>query len=153
MTEPEEPEVRPEPDEDDEDDTDAEQYKLGIERRFGQCLQAEGNFDAADRTFKGLSKAGDDKSSPDLLAALDPDREPELEGDAVVELAESLRQSLRRSLEQQQLQQARLQAIEMQKKECTRWERLHELIGSADGKKFRNFALVFGKDKSIQLIN
>lgn len=31
-------------------------------------------------------------------------------------------------------------AIEAQKKECRRWENLHELIGSADGKKYRNFA-------------
>lgn len=31
-------------------------------------------------------------------------------------------------------------AIEAQKKECRRWERLHSLIGSADGKKYRNFA-------------
>ena len=31
-------------------------------------------------------------------------------------------------------------AIEAQKEECSRWEKLHELIGSADGKKYRNFA-------------
>lgn len=31
-------------------------------------------------------------------------------------------------------------SIEAQKKECRRWENLHELIGSADGKKYRNFA-------------
>lgn len=31
-------------------------------------------------------------------------------------------------------------AIETQKKECRRWENLHGLIGSADGKKYRNFA-------------
>jgi len=31
-------------------------------------------------------------------------------------------------------------AIETQKKECSRWEKLHGLIGSADGKKYRNFA-------------
>ena len=30
--------------------------------------------------------------------------------------------------------------IEAQKIECRRWENLHELIGSADGKKYRNFA-------------
>ncbi len=30
--------------------------------------------------------------------------------------------------------------IESQKEECRRWENLHELIGSADGKKYRNFA-------------
>jgi DNA repair protein SbcC/Rad50 len=31
-------------------------------------------------------------------------------------------------------------SIEAQKKECHRWEKLHGLIGSADGKKYRNFA-------------
>lgn len=31
-------------------------------------------------------------------------------------------------------------AIEAQKKECHRWDKLHELIGSSDGKKYRNFA-------------
>ena len=31
-------------------------------------------------------------------------------------------------------------AIEAQERECGRWARLHELIGSADGTKFRNFA-------------
>lgn len=31
-------------------------------------------------------------------------------------------------------------AIEDQKKECQRWEKLHALIGSADGTKYRNFA-------------
>ena len=36
--------------------------------------------------------------------------------------------------------QAKAQQIEAQKKECVRWEKLHVLIGSADGKKYRNFA-------------
>jgi len=31
-------------------------------------------------------------------------------------------------------------ALAAQKKECHRWEKLHGLIGSADGKKYRNFA-------------
>jgi len=31
-------------------------------------------------------------------------------------------------------------ALEKQRRECARWDSLHELIGSADGKKFRNFA-------------
>ncbi|MBD3343981.1 MAG: AAA family ATPase [Chitinivibrionales bacterium] len=31
-------------------------------------------------------------------------------------------------------------AIEARKKECHRWEKLHGLIGSADGKRYRNFA-------------
>ena len=37
-------------------------------------------------------------------------------------------------------QRERLRKIELQKAETLRWEELHELIGSADGKKFRNFA-------------
>lgn len=37
-------------------------------------------------------------------------------------------------------QRERLQAIDAQRREYERWSRLHELIGSADGKKFRNFA-------------
>ena len=37
-------------------------------------------------------------------------------------------------------QQDRVTAIENQKNECSRWNILHELIGSVDGKKYRNFA-------------
>lgn len=37
-------------------------------------------------------------------------------------------------------QQARIRNIDLQKKECARWDELHQLIGSADGKRFRNFA-------------
>lgn len=37
-------------------------------------------------------------------------------------------------------QQGKLTFFEKQKSECNRWDRLHNLIGSADGKKFRNFA-------------
>jgi exonuclease SbcC len=37
-------------------------------------------------------------------------------------------------------QQQHLEIVDAQKKECARWDELHQLIGSADGKKFRNFA-------------
>ncbi|RLJ16614.1 exonuclease SbcC [bacterium endosymbiont of Escarpia laminata] len=37
-------------------------------------------------------------------------------------------------------QQDRAKLIDAQKRECSRWDLLHELIGSADGKKYRNFA-------------
>lgn len=36
--------------------------------------------------------------------------------------------------------QSKKEQIEKQKKELERWEKLHTLIGSADGKKYRNFA-------------
>ncbi len=41
---------------------------------------------------------------------------------------------------QKEKRRDRLREIETQKKECLRWDTLRELIGSADGKKFRNFA-------------
>ncbi|MCX5831055.1 MAG: AAA family ATPase [Deltaproteobacteria bacterium] len=41
---------------------------------------------------------------------------------------------------QRKNQEERLKNIAVQKKECLRWDNLHQLIGSADGKKFRNFA-------------
>lgn len=52
--------------------------------------------------------------------------------------ANSLRLKDNELLRQQQHQ--RVQAVDAQKRECMRWDMLHELIGSADGKKYRNFA-------------
>lgn len=37
-------------------------------------------------------------------------------------------------------QEDKIRAIEIQKKQLLKWNSLHELIGSADGKKYRNFA-------------
>ncbi|MDO5576070.1 MAG: AAA family ATPase, partial [Fibrobacter sp.] len=37
-------------------------------------------------------------------------------------------------------QEDKIRNIETQKKQCSKWNSLHELIGSADGKKYRNFA-------------
>jgi DNA repair protein SbcC/Rad50 len=47
---------------------------------------------------------------------------------------------LRNNEEQRKKQYSRQEALEQQRQECRRWQRLHELIGSSDGKKFRNFA-------------
>jgi exonuclease SbcC len=52
----------------------------------------------------------------------------------------ALEQKLQQHADQQQRFQMRLKAIDIQRLECERWERLHSLIGSGDGKKFRNFA-------------
>jgi exonuclease SbcC len=48
--------------------------------------------------------------------------------------------SLNENEKQKKQQQERIKSIEDQKKEYMRWDALHQLIGSADGKKFRNFA-------------
>jgi DNA repair protein SbcC/Rad50 len=50
------------------------------------------------------------------------------------------RQKLKDNEDLKQKQQARAQDIDAQKREYSRWDLLHELIGSSDGKKYRNFA-------------
>lgn len=59
--------------------------------------------------------------------------------------------------ERRHKKQDQIKAIEAQKKECARWDALHELIGSADGKKYRNFAqgltfelLVFNANRQLE---
>jgi exonuclease SbcC len=54
--------------------------------------------------------------------------------------AGELRGRLQDNARLKQTQQVRIQAMDAQRRECQRWDELHELIGSADGKKFRNFA-------------
>ncbi|MDR2529881.1 MAG: AAA family ATPase [Synergistaceae bacterium] len=52
----------------------------------------------------------------------------------------AFRSRLEREEELSQKRGERVTAMEKQRRECERWERLHELIGSADGQKYRNFA-------------
>ncbi len=52
----------------------------------------------------------------------------------------AIRQRLLHNDRLKQQHRERMQAIEAQGRENARWDRLHQLIGSADGKKFRNFA-------------
>lgn len=52
----------------------------------------------------------------------------------------AINQKLQSNEEIKHKQQERAQAIEIQKREFLRWELLHNLIGSSDGKKYRNFA-------------
>ncbi|PIE54587.1 MAG: exonuclease SbcC [Dethiosulfovibrio peptidovorans] len=46
-----------------------------------------------------------------------------------------------------------LHALDVQKKECARWDLLHGLIGSADGKKYRNFVQSLAFDMVIRHAN
>ncbi|MDX9894901.1 MAG: AAA family ATPase [Desulfofustis sp.] len=51
-----------------------------------------------------------------------------------------LRHQLAENEERKRRQQDQARAVEAQQREWARWDQLHQLIGSADGKKFRNFA-------------
>jgi exonuclease SbcC len=52
----------------------------------------------------------------------------------------AIRQRLENNKNAQQQLKEKIDLIDAQKKECAIWDSLHSLIGSADGKKFRNFA-------------
>ncbi|MGD0819376.1 MAG: SbcC/MukB-like Walker B domain-containing protein [Desulfomonilia bacterium] len=98
-----------------------------------------------------------DARRKDKSAALAAEREKHLTDQPLETLKESIN-SCESSLKQTRLeiggiinslseneklrvkQQEKIKNIDAQKTECTRWDALHELIGSADGKKFRNFA-------------
>ena len=61
--------------------------------------------------------------------------------------------TLRDSQETARQMQVQMQKIEQQKQELERWQILHNLIGSADGKKYRNFAQGLSFDIMIKHAN
>jgi exonuclease SbcC len=60
--------------------------------------------------------------------------------EALQQASGGIRQKLKDNETQKQAQQGRLAAIEKQQLECRRWQALHDLIGSENGKRYRNFA-------------
>ena len=52
----------------------------------------------------------------------------------------AVQERLAQNSRQQSRQRERLQQLKAQQQECERWDKLYQLIGSADGKKYRNFA-------------
>jgi exonuclease SbcC len=52
----------------------------------------------------------------------------------------AIAQQLRDQQAKEHQQQEKLAALQAQRSVCTQWDTLHELIGSSDGKKYRNFA-------------
>lgn len=64
-----------------------------------------------------------------------------------------LLEKLNRHEQQQQKGKALLKSIQAQQKEYQRWAKLNDLIGSADGKKFRTFAQGLTLAKLTQLAN
>ncbi len=129
-----------------------------------EAMFAVARLDAAERKVlaEQARKLAEEKTmlatrQDDLMAQLKAERDRQLTTQRREALTEALDNLLARQKNLQQeigaireklennrqlkaQQQDRLQAIEVQQRECQRWDLLHELIGSADGKKFRNFA-------------
>jgi exonuclease SbcC len=95
------------------------------EREKSQTLEAEQQKKITEEPLEDL------KNTVATLAVTQRDLQLEIGG---------IRHKLKDNDRLKQQQQERFQAIDAQKQECSRWDLLHELIGSADGKKYRNFA-------------
>ena len=78
-----------------------------------------------------------EESPEELRAALETleDRRKELQQDLG-----GIRLKLEENEQLKRRHKDRAVLIEAQQRECARWDALHELIGAADGKKYRNFA-------------
>lgn len=77
-------------------------------------------------------------ASPEVVQAEHAQRTQELQ--ALHERWVALRLQQQQDAQARQQQAEAQQQLTRQQEECRRWNNLHELIGSADGKKFRNFA-------------
>lgn len=75
--------------------------------------------------------------APEALASRLEEQEASL--GSVRERVAGLRHRLNENAAARERMLARRAAAEAQRGECRRWDNLHDLIGSADGKKFRNF--------------
>ncbi len=105
---------------------DERQTELGAQRK-------ERETRLATELAKKLSEEG-----PDALVARHKDCER-----ALYELREDMasrRHTLKENKAAAERVREKRESIALQERECRRWENLHALIGSADGKKYRNFA-------------
>ena len=95
---------------------------------------------AADDTGQALGREREKRLTDAPLEALTATRNNlEDERKALLQTIGGLRQRLQDNDLLKERRQAGAQALEAQGRECLRWDRLHGLIGSADGKKYRNF--------------
>jgi len=117
-----------------------ERNRLALEAKTLDDRQTELKANVKDRTTR-LSGEQAKKVTDKPLAELQHlhlEKEDELKEvrDAVAEHKAKIRGNVEAKLRIA----SKREIIENQRKECLKWDRLHSLIGSADGKKFRNFA-------------
>ncbi len=131
--------------------TDEKQFleaRLATEERDALSARAK-ELDDKQTNIKSRQKDREARLSTEIAKKVTDKSREELETE-FKEYEESLKElrdiiaGLRHKLKENTAAKERVKerqtAIEAQKKECHRWEKLHGLIGSADGKKYRNFA-------------
>ena len=112
----------------------AQSRKADIATRLEQCQH---ELNAAKAQWQASLE------TTDLGSAADAQQQLELlqqQLDQQTETSGALQQRLQTDDQQQQTLQQQRQQIDRQRRECERWNKLHKLIGSADGKKYREFA-------------
>lgn len=130
------------------DETQFHEAKLTAEKRHALSARAKEldeiqmdlrarRKDRETRLEEEVAKKVTDKSREDLEPQL---KEYEESLTVLRDAIASLKIKLKDNLTAKERVKEKQTAIEAQGKECHRWEKLHGLIGSADGKKFRNFA-------------
>ncbi|MDI3503582.1 MAG: repair protein SbcC/Rad50 [Candidatus Cloacimonadota bacterium] len=93
--------------------------------------------DRKERYDKELAKKITDLTIEDIKSQ---NKALEISLNELRESITSLKLKLKENDRLKSLHQAKQNGIEAQAKECLKWGNLHALIGSADGKKYRNFA-------------
>ena len=131
--------------------TDEKQFlqaRLTNEERSSLSSRAK-ELDNAQTELKAKQKDRETRLSTESAKTLTDKTFEELEPQfrdldaSLKELRDSmsaLKHTLRENAAAKERIKEKRSAIEAQKKECHRWEKLHGLIGSADGKKYRAFA-------------
>lgn len=121
-----------------------------LSARLSESVQAELEKQAGELNQRHTRLAALEAEKVQHLQA-ERDREhPETSPEEYAELTEScnglqqqigqFKSQLTTNEKAKELLSEKIETIQKQQAECARWNQLHELIGSADGKKFRNFA-------------
>ena len=130
------------------DEKQFHEARLAKEERDALSSRAK-ELDDARTELKARQKDGEARLATEIARKITdkaPDElEPRLKAyeDSLKELRDAiagLKHKLSENAAAKERMKEKQSAIVAQKKECQRWERLHGLIGSADGKKYRSFA-------------
>jgi len=119
---------------------EAELHNLEAEdqRLKDELLRLEGAIEPARKKLETAREADLDEDDIPTLQAQIADVQADYAGQT--RLSGSIENQLKEDARQRNQRREQLKLLELQRRELDRWEKLNELIGSADGKKFRGFA-------------
>ena len=117
-----------------------ERNRLAMKAKTLDDRQTGLNTKQIDRTTKLSAEQAKNMTDKPLVELQPLFLEKETELKEVRDAVAEKKARIKANVEAKQRIASRQELLENQRKECGKWDRLHSLIGSADGKKFRNFA-------------